>query len=111
MGSRQTLQIALTNLDKFSYVGAFSRPPAPDFDVKTYYRGAMADAAAFNKRVRLLWFGAGTMEPGIYKSLEQTRAALDQAGIRYVYFESPGLAHEWHTWRKHLHEFAQRLFR
>ena len=25
---------------------------------------------------------------------------LDKAGIRYVYFNSPGTAHEWLTWRK-----------
>jgi enterochelin esterase-like enzyme len=110
MGSRQTLQITLTHLDKFSYIGAFSRPPSPDFDPKTDYGGVFADAPAFNKKVHLLWFGAGTEEPGIYGSLQQTRAALDKLRVKYVYFESPGLAHEWHTWRRDLNDFAPRLF-
>jgi enterochelin esterase-like enzyme len=39
MGSRQTLQITLTNLDKFSLIGAISRPPARDFDAASAYNG------------------------------------------------------------------------
>jgi S-formylglutathione hydrolase FrmB len=38
-------------------------------------------------------------------------AALTQAGIHNVYFESPGTAHEWLTWRRCLKDFAPRLFR
>ena len=37
--------------------------------------------------------------------------ALDQAGIKNVFFESPGTAHEWQTWRRSLNDFAPRLFR
>jgi enterochelin esterase family protein len=36
---------------------------------------------------------------------------LDDAGVEYVYFESPGTAHEWLTWRRDLNDFAPRLFR
>src|SRR5262249_43943106 len=32
------------------------------------------------------------------------------AGIKNVYYESPGTAHEWLTWRRCLHEFAPLLF-
>ena len=28
-----------------------------------------------------------------------------------VGYESPGTAHEWHTWRRSLHEFAQLIFK
>ena len=35
---------------------------------------------------------------------------LDEAGIKTVYYESPGTAHEWQTWRRDLKEFASRLF-
>jgi len=38
------------------------------------------------------------------------RKMLDDAGIEYVYFESPGTAHEWLTWRRDLKDFAPRLF-
>jgi enterochelin esterase family protein len=36
---------------------------------------------------------------------------LDDAGIEYVYRESPGTRHEWLTSRRALHDFAPRLFR
>jgi enterochelin esterase family protein len=35
---------------------------------------------------------------------------LTQAGIENVYYESPGTAHEWLTWRRCFKEFAPLLF-
>ena len=37
--------------------------------------------------------------------------ALTNARIKNVYFESPGTAHEWLTWRRCFYDFAPRLFR
>ena len=111
MGSRQTLQITLTNLDKFSFIEAFSRPPARDFDPASAYDGVFQDAAAFNKKVHLLWFGAGTAEHEIHDSVKSSHEALDQLHVKNVFVEFPGTAHEWQTWRKALYDFAPRLFR
>ena len=36
---------------------------------------------------------------------------LDKTGINSVYYESPGAAHEWLTWRRHWREFAPLLFK
>jgi enterochelin esterase family protein len=36
---------------------------------------------------------------------------LTKAGIKNVYFESVGTAHEWLTWRRCLNDFAPRLFK
>jgi enterochelin esterase-like enzyme len=110
MGSMQALSTGLHNLDTFSAIGVFSRPPIDHFDVQTIYGGALADAAGLNKKLRLFWFGAGTEETGIYNSLQASRAALDKAGIKYTYVEYPGLAHEWQNWRKQLNDFAPMLF-
>jgi enterochelin esterase family protein len=110
MGSIQTLSIGLHNLDTFSALGVFSRPPIDNFDVKTIYGGVMADSAAFNKKLHLFWWGAGTAEDGIYNSLKATRASFDKAGIQYTYVEYPGLAHEWQIWRRNLYDFAPKLF-
>ena len=62
MGGGQALQITLAHLDKFSWIGSFSSPLRAGLDLKTAYGGAFADAAAFTKKVHLLWFGAGTAE-------------------------------------------------
>jgi len=108
MGGGQALNIGLTNLDKFAYIGSFSGA-ARNVDLKTAYNGAFNDAAAFNKKVKLLWIGCGTGD-FLYPSAVALHQNLDKAGIRNVWSEGPGL-HEWQVWRKHLHEFAPLLFR
>lgn len=111
MGSGHTLQITCNNLDKFSYIGVFSRAPYREFDLKTVYHGAFADAAAFNKKVHLFYWSIGTAEPAIHDWDKATSEALNKTGIRTVLVEWPGLAHEWQNWRKALNDFAPRLFR
>ena len=111
MGAGQALQIGLTHLDLFSSIGAFSRPPARAFDVKSIYGGVFDDPQTFNKKVHVLWLSAGTVETAIHESAKASAAALGDAGIQTVFMESPGTAHEWQTWRRALHDFAPRLFR
>jgi enterochelin esterase-like enzyme len=109
MGSGQALQITMRHLDKFSYIGAFSGT-IRNVDPKTTYGGVMADAAAFNKRVHLLFFGLGTAEDALLTATHATHDTLEKAGIHSVVYESPGTAHEWLTWRRDLNEFAPKLF-
>jgi enterochelin esterase-like enzyme len=109
MGSMQAMSITLRNLDKFSWIGFFSGSTVTG-DLDTAYNGVFKDAAAFNKRVHLLWMGAGTAEAALMKRLEESDALLTARGIKHVIFTSDLTAHEWHTWRRHLHDFAQRLF-
>jgi enterochelin esterase-like enzyme len=116
MGGGHAFQIGLNNLDKFAYIGGFSGVPGgpggPPIDPKTDFGGAMADAAAFNKRMKLIWFGTGTEEPEMMRrGMQGFKDAVTKAGIKYVYYESPGTAHEWLTWRRDLNEFLPRLFR
>jgi len=126
MGGMQTLFIALHHLDRFAWVAALSAPmlrgAAPNetfgpslegaFDTRTAYDGAFSDPAKFNQRVRLLWIGVGTAEePRMRASVGGAVDALRKSGVHLVYFESPGTAHEWQTWRRDLHDLAPRLFR
>ena len=116
MGGMQTFQVTLKHLDLFAYIGGFSWAGGgfggTGFDPKTAHNGVMADADAFNKKVRLLWLGIGTAEQKrMYDSVKNYHDALEKAGIKHVYYESPGTAHEWLTWRRCLHEFAPLLFR
>jgi enterochelin esterase family protein len=104
------MQITSGHLDLFAWIGSFSAP-LRNFDVKTSMNGVLADPASFNKRVRLLWIGAGTAEEAMYKAGAQLHASLDAAGIKHVFYESAGTSHEWQTWRRSLNDFAPRLFR
>jgi enterochelin esterase-like enzyme len=115
MGGMQTFQITLKHLDLFAYIGGFSGAGGGfggvPFDPKTAHGGVMADAADFNGKVRVLWLGIGTAEPKrMYDSVKTYHGALEKAGIKHVYYESPGTSHEWLTWRRCLHEFAPFLF-
>jgi enterochelin esterase-like enzyme len=109
MGAGQALQIGLRRLDRFSHIGAFSGG-LRTFDVKTSFDGVFADAAAFHKQVRLLWFSAGAEETQI-QGARALHQGLEAAGIRHVFYVSEGTAHEWQTWRRSLREFAPMLFR
>ena len=110
MGGMQTFATTLANLDKFAYIGGFSGSSGGrgGFDPKTSSNGVFADAAAFNKKVKVLFLGIGSVEGTSTKTFSE---ALTKAGIHNVYFESPGTAHEWLTWRRCLNDFAPRLFR
>jgi enterochelin esterase-like enzyme len=110
MGGGQALQIGLTNLDKFAYIGGFSAA-AFKFDVKTSYGGVFNDSTAFNQKVRLFYLHAGTQEAQFVKTAKAMTDSLAKAGVNSVYVESPGTAHEWQTWRNALYDFAPRLFR
>jgi enterochelin esterase-like enzyme len=117
MGAMQTFQISLNHLDQFSYIGGFSGAAlgfmfgSEPFDAKTAYHGALSNPAEFATRVHLLWLGVGTTEPErMHTGIVGFHEALDKAGIRHVFYESPGTAHEWQTWRRDLNDFAPRLF-
>ena len=108
MGAGQAMQIGLGNLDRFASIGSFSGG-SRGFDAKTSYQGAFADAKAVNGKLDLLWIGCGTADRA-YASATSLHQALDAAGVRHRWFEGAG-SHEWQVWRKHLQDFAPRLFR
>jgi enterochelin esterase-like enzyme len=110
MGGFQTFTTTLAHLDKFAYIGGFSGSTGGrgGFDVKTAHGGVFADAAAFNKKVKVLFLGIGSEEGQGTKTFSDQ---LTQAGIKNVFYLSAGTAHEWLTWRRCFKEFAPRLFR
>ena len=111
MGGMQTFTTGLQNLDKFAYLGGFSGNCGSfggPFDAKTSCGGAFADPATFNSKVKVLFLSTGSVEG---PRVKQFSDALTAAGIHNVYFESPGTAHEWLSWRRAFADFAPRLFR
>lgn len=117
MGGMQTFHVTFDHLELFSYIGGFSGALNPfggasgNFDTKTAYNGALANPAAFARRVHLLWIGVGTEEPPQMKAgIEKLNTSLEEAKIQHVFYESSGTAHEWQTWRRDLNDFATRLF-
>ena len=115
MGGFQTMNIALSNIDKFAYIGGFSaalmmRGREP-LDLKTAYNGAFANPAEFNKKVKLLWLGAGSEEKAFVEAAENMGKELDKMGVKCELYISENTYHEWHTWSRCLKEFAPKLFK
>ena len=112
MGGMQTFTTGLDHLDKFAYLGGLSGNcgsfGGAAFDPKTSCDGAFANPAEFNKKVKVLFLSTGSVEG---PRVKQFSDELTKAGIHNVYFESPGTAHEWLSWRRALADFAPMLFR
>jgi enterochelin esterase-like enzyme len=108
MGGMQTFTIGLKRLDTFSHLGVFSGVPTNYVELLT---DALKQGPSFNRRVRLLWFGAGTDETAFHDRQQELQDLLAKSGIEAKYFVSNGTAHEWQTWRRCLHLYAQLLFR
>jgi len=113
MGGFQSFQITMSNLDKFAYVGGFSGAGfiPPGSDITRMHNGVWADAENFNKKMKLMYISIGTTEPErMYTGVNTLHLELAKAGIKHVYYESPGTSHEWLTWRRSLKQFASLLF-
>jgi enterochelin esterase family protein len=75
--------------------------------------------AAFKEKVKLVFISYGSRELGTNRvggrgfggDPKANVAALKEAGINSVFYESLNTAHEWQSWRRSLHESAPLLFK
>lgn len=105
MGGGQSLSIGLNHLELFAYVGAMS---ASLHDPKSTIAGFLADPAAANDRLKLLWMACGR-DDRLVPAARDLTAILKSKGIRHEYVETDG-GHSWPVWRKYLAVFAPMLF-
>ena len=101
MGGMQAREITLANPEKFAYVGSFSSGSWSVDQVK--------ESNGFTKNVKLLFMSGGGKEN--MGCVEAAKKIHDELGMNAVGYESPGTAHEWHTWRRSLYQFAQLIFK
>lgn len=106
-GGHQTFDLVMNNMDKFSYMGAFSGAIF-GLDIHNTYGGAFARGDEFNKKVHLLFLSCGSEENFGTDKLAET---LCSAGVKVDMYVSPGTHHEWLTWRRSLKEFIPHLFK
>lgn len=111
MGGVQTLNIGLTNLDKFSQLGVFSSGwfPAMLEEFRTKHR-ALLDDAKTKERLRLFWIAVGKGDVLAYRNTQAMLEMFREHKIRFTYHESSG-GHTWSNWRHYLNQFAPLLFR
>lgn len=112
MGGMETLEVALNNIDLFSYVWVLSSSFSPGnkqvYDYEREHLKQIADKV--NKTFKLLVFTQGGPTDIAYNNCKQTLELFDGAGIKYEYNEVPG-GHSWTAWRQNLYDLAPRLFK
>ncbi len=86
-GYLDTRQIALANLDKFSHIGIFSGGSVAPSEI--------TNLDSFKKEVKVVFVSYGSRERGA--AGKANVEALQQAGVKSVFYESPETAHEWLT--------------
>jgi enterochelin esterase family protein len=102
MGGMQTHGVTMANLDKFSHIGIFSGGSISTTEI--------TNLTSFKRNQKVVFFSFGSLEPGA-PGAKAAAAALKEDGVNACYYESPGTAHEWQTWRRSLYQFAQLLFK
>ncbi len=115
MGGGIAINVGLKRLDLFASVGEFSSGMFggvggyAEYDIEKISPGFTKDAAATNKKLKVLYFSCGVDDP---RMPFQTKAvdALKSKGIALTFKSFPG-AHEWRVWRASLVDFAPMLFR
>jgi enterochelin esterase-like enzyme len=98
MGGMETRQITLNRPDVFSHYGLFSGGVYSPEDLKEQHDG-----------LKLVFISCGSKErpDGVKNAI----ASLRNEGYNAVSYISEGTAHEFHTWRRSLYQFAQLLFK
>jgi enterochelin esterase-like enzyme len=104
MGGGQTLNIGLSNIATFAWVGGFSsapntRPPAQ----------VVPDPAAAKERLKLLWLGCGNKD-GLIRISQGVHQYLKAQGVPHVWHVDSN-AHDTTEWDDNLYLFAQRIFK
>ena len=117
MGGMQTLNIAISDLGKFSYIGVFSSgifglggnmpgmSSSPSWEEQ---HKDMLENKNLKKGLKLLWFATGS-EDFLIETSEASVEMLKKYGFSPVYKISGG-GHTWSNWRDYLNEFAPQLF-
>lgn len=127
MGGMQTLNITISDLGKYSYIGVFSsgifgmtprtpakkeattateQAPSPDWEQQHL---SMLDNQELKKDLKLMWFATGS-EDFLVQTTRDSVEMFKKHGFTPVYKETGG-GHTWANWRDYLYAFAPQLFR
>jgi enterochelin esterase family protein len=101
MGAGQSMSIGLHNLDQFAYIAAFSGGGnRADWE--------KADSAMLNQKLKVLWIGCGTEDPG-FNGVKGMDELLTKKNVKHVWNQSGG-GHSWPNWQVYLSKYAPLLF-
>lgn len=108
VGGGQTLNIGLTNTDKFAYVCSYAPYTATE-EFRKNFSNWSPDAAKINKDLKLLNISVGT-EDFLYESVKENIAMFNNKKIKLDTLIVPG-GHTWMNCRLFLSNSLQQLFK
>ena len=108
VGGGQTLNIGLTNTDKFAYVCSYAPYTATE-EFKKNFSSWSPDATAINKRLKLFSISVGT-EDFLYESVQQNISMFKEKNLKLETLIVPG-GHTWMNCRLFLANSLQQLFK
>jgi enterochelin esterase-like enzyme len=108
VGGGQTLNIGLTNTDKFAYVCSYAPYTATE-EFKKNFTNWSPDAAFMNKQLKLFTISVGT-EDFLYESVKQNIAMFKEKNLNPQTFIVPG-GHTWMNCKLYLTNTLQQLFK
>jgi len=106
MGGGQALNIGLTNLDKFAWVGGFSSAPNTGSVDQL-----VPDPEATNKQLKLLWIGCGDRDNVVGQIPYNFHLGLKEKKVSHIWHVDEGGGHDFRVWKNNLYLFTQKLFR
>lgn len=103
MGGGQTLNIGLTHLDHFAWLGAFSAAPNTKLPAEL-----VPDPAATRAQLKLLYLACGKKD-GLIAISQELRAYLKERDVPHVW-NVDDFGHDSDEWASNLYHFVQRIF-
>jgi enterochelin esterase-like enzyme len=109
VGGGQTLNIGLTNTNKFAYVCSYAPfTQTPEWQ-KNFGASYAPNAAQVNNQLKLFTLSVGT-EDFLYESVKQNIAMYEKKGLKVKSYIVPG-GHTWMNCKQYLATTLQEIFR
>jgi enterochelin esterase-like enzyme/acetyl esterase/lipase len=108
MGGGQSLNIGLSHIDTFAYVGGMSSAPNTNEFGGLSDTKLLPDLEAAKKQLKLLWLGCGNKD-GLISVSQRVHQHLKKQGVPHIWHVD-GNAHDDTEWANNLFLFVQHIF-
>jgi enterochelin esterase family protein len=109
VGGGQTLNIGLTNVDKFAYICSYAPFTQTEEFQKNFGTAFSPNTELVNKQVKLLTISVGT-EDFLYENVKRDIAMFESKGIKLKSHILPG-GHTWMNCKQYLATTLQEIFK
>ena len=104
MGGGQSLNIGLSHLDQFAWVGGFSSAPNTKMP-----EVLVPDPEKAKQKLKLLWISCGDKD-GLISFSKRTHDYLSINNVPHIYYIDHGY-HDFKVWKNSLYMFSQLIFK